>query len=435
MWEETTYYIRDAQGNVMAVYKHTQPGGAPELRLEEMHIHGASRLGMTSIRNNEMITSANPTDDGVFTRTIGETRYELSNHLGNVLSVITDIKIAQDNMGSLDHYTAQVIMYSDYYPYGAPMDNPTNTLTDRNCGWGYRYGYNSTEICTSDLGYHSNITEFRLFDGRLARWNSTDPKWLEFPWQSTYIVMDANPIIIIDPTGASGEESTSQAGPTPIEAAMMAKHVYGGMNDDELVGGWRPVNLGVNITLEDSESGFKSQIYSRTLQDGTTEYAYVFAGTEDMSKDGVEDLLQAFGTSKQYDLAINNATELAKTVGTTNLTFVGHSLGGGLAQAAAMKTDGRAVTFNPAWVSVATRTFHSLWWNDADITNYIVFGEVLDNVQTAIGWRSGLLSSGENKYLNNWECWFKPFGTVTNHMIDNVIEELSDVEEYNKTKK
>ena len=202
VWEETTYYIRDAQGNVMAVYKHTQPGGTPELRLEEMHIYGASRLGMTSIRNNEMITAANPTDDGVFTRTIGETRYELSNHLGNVLSVITDIKIARATGANLDYYEAQVISYTDYYPFGSPMDNANNAVADRNWSGGYRYGYNYQEEITELSGPGMHYTAlYWEYDSRIVhRWN-IDPKYTRFPYQSTYAVNLNNPIIFEDRFG------------------------------------------------------------------------------------------------------------------------------------------------------------------------------------------------------------------------------------------
>ncbi|HEU4470599.1 MAG TPA: hypothetical protein VFR58_05935, partial [Flavisolibacter sp.] len=45
-----TWYVRDAQGNVMAVYKNfrSNPFGAPldTLRLSEHHLYGSSRLGV-----------------------------------------------------------------------------------------------------------------------------------------------------------------------------------------------------------------------------------------------------------------------------------------------------------------------------------------------------------------------------------------------------
>ena len=54
---KTTYYVRDAQGNVLAVYKNTQrytrKGVKSILKLEEQHIYGSSRLGV--VNNNQKL--------------------------------------------------------------------------------------------------------------------------------------------------------------------------------------------------------------------------------------------------------------------------------------------------------------------------------------------------------------------------------------------
>jgi hypothetical protein len=103
-----TYYARDASGNVMAVYKYGDEmnEGTPVLtyRLEERHIYGSARLGMNTSRvewefdldgAETTLTTIAPnqlTDAGSVEHFIGNKQYELSNHLGNVLSVISDIK-------------------------------------------------------------------------------------------------------------------------------------------------------------------------------------------------------------------------------------------------------------------------------------------------------------------------------------------------------
>jgi hypothetical protein len=57
--------------------------------------------------------------------------YELGNHLGNVLAVVTDnIHMADDLT------TATVASASDYYPFGLQMDSRTVNDGD------YRYGFN-----------------------------------------------------------------------------------------------------------------------------------------------------------------------------------------------------------------------------------------------------------------------------------------------------
>ena len=43
--DKTTYYLRDAQGNVMSVYSHSGNSSNP-LWLDEQYIYGSSRLGM-----------------------------------------------------------------------------------------------------------------------------------------------------------------------------------------------------------------------------------------------------------------------------------------------------------------------------------------------------------------------------------------------------
>jgi hypothetical protein len=57
-----------------------------------------------------------------------------SNHLGNVLAVVTDnINMAEDRT------TATVASASDYYPFGLQMDGRTFSSAD------YRYGFNGKE--------------------------------------------------------------------------------------------------------------------------------------------------------------------------------------------------------------------------------------------------------------------------------------------------
>lgn len=80
-YQSATYYARDAQGNVLGVYspdKDLKP-------LKEHHIYGSSRLGIQEYNN--------VIPDTDYYRLVGDKRYELSNHLGNVLNVITDRKI------------------------------------------------------------------------------------------------------------------------------------------------------------------------------------------------------------------------------------------------------------------------------------------------------------------------------------------------------
>ena len=78
----TTYYVRDPQGNVLAVYEHKHgDSGNGTFTLTEQHLYGASRLGMKKRDLALNATNANESP---------ATYYELTNHLGNVMAVISD---------------------------------------------------------------------------------------------------------------------------------------------------------------------------------------------------------------------------------------------------------------------------------------------------------------------------------------------------------
>ena len=54
---------------------------------------------------------------------ISTTKYELNNHLGNVMAVISDRKIARDTSANdtVDYYEPDVLLTFDYSPFGAPL--------------------------------------------------------------------------------------------------------------------------------------------------------------------------------------------------------------------------------------------------------------------------------------------------------------------------
>jgi RHS repeat-associated protein len=87
---KATWYARDAQGNVMATYSTSQNDGynSNDLMLKDYSIYGSDRLGLVSI-NEKVVNLTEPSAKAKnFIR--GQKMYELKNHLGNVLSTLTD---------------------------------------------------------------------------------------------------------------------------------------------------------------------------------------------------------------------------------------------------------------------------------------------------------------------------------------------------------
>ena len=107
------------------------------------------------------------------------------------------------------------------------------------------------------------------------------------------------------------------------------------------------------------------------------QYVLAFAGTSPGSwANWRANFRQAFGLgSTQYDQAISLAGKVRDATG-GNVHFVGHSLGGGLAAAAAYATGGSATTFNAAGL-------HSMYRNGTPgaIRAHYIRGEILTTLQ------------------------------------------------------
>lgn len=153
-------------------------------------------------------------------------------------------------------------------------------------------------------------------------------------------------------TGTQSEKDLQAAGWTRLQPAP-------GDHPDHLVdANGNRVNIDP-ASLEDPSSGFRASIY----QNQQGQYVVAYAGTDPSQFPDIKaDASQAFGLgAKQY----NEATALAKQAevafGQGNVAFTGHSLGGGLASAAALATDATAVTFNSAGLS--NQTLRDLGFN------------------------------------------------------------------------
>jgi len=198
---QQTFYIRDAQGNVLAVYelpsvkKETEPA---ELLWKEQHLYGSARLGMwnpdTTIPASPPVVGASPVYDSLM---LGSRSYELTNHLGNVLSVISDKKVGNDSSGVVNYYIAEVLSQNDYYPFG--MLQPGRQYS---AGAGYRYGFNGKENDNEVKG-EGNQQDYglRIYDPRIGKFLSVDPLAKDYPWNSVYAFAENDVIRCVDLDG------------------------------------------------------------------------------------------------------------------------------------------------------------------------------------------------------------------------------------------
>lgn len=131
----------------------------------------------------------------------GNKQYELSNHLGNVLTTIQDRKWGQNDSlgagGSIPlkalYYMAYVATVTDYYAFGSGIKERTYAFTQK-----YRFSMNTQEK-EPELGEGVTSAEFWVYDGKLGRRWNVDPVIKEY--ESPYSVFANNPIIIVDYLG------------------------------------------------------------------------------------------------------------------------------------------------------------------------------------------------------------------------------------------
>jgi RHS repeat-associated protein len=274
-----TWYVRDAQGNVMCTYQQTlafersAPNGniyREKLRAIEWPIYGSSRLGIHETHELDAEISASSFHsggkdaEGKYIRKLyiaeeqqngggvgvgfvggnggftppnyrgksksfyaGLKKYELSNHLGNVMSVVTDRKTVKFNevswIGELvsgHTYQPDVVSATDYYPFGMTM--PGRSFSSN----AYRYGFNGMEKDDEVKGSgNSYTTYFRKYDPRLGRWLSPDP--VHHTFESPYVAMHNNPISYNDPNGDCATCISGAIVGALVEfGGIMAEHIF-----------------------------------------------------------------------------------------------------------------------------------------------------------------------------------------------------------------
>ena len=200
---KSTYYILDATGNVMSTYDYVVDTLEETTTFiqREKYIYGSSRLGMLQDSVDVLGSAYVDTQMDSVTHTIGNKRYEFNNHLGNVLTTISDKPIPHNNGGSVDYFLADIKTAQDYSPFGV-------TLSGRYFGEDSKYGMNGQEK-EREITSGTYSAEFWMYESRLARRWNLDPK--PNISISGYAAFVNSPISFSDPYGDTVKFASQKA--------------------------------------------------------------------------------------------------------------------------------------------------------------------------------------------------------------------------------
>ncbi len=212
-----------------------------------------------------------------------------------------------------------------------------------------------------------------------------------------------------DGSFAAEVSGTAPQPDTDLQLAMMANDVYAAENPQTeqalAEAGWTKLEpsadgtslvdaegneIPIDPALLSTSEGFDAAIY----QNDQGEYVVAYRGTDDWglspSGDADDNGLQGLGfETGQYKDAVALGEAAQRVFGEGNVVFTGHSLGGGLASAAALATGTPGVTFNASGLS--DQTLESLGFNpnavrdqaadSGQLRRYIVNGDPLNAAQ------------------------------------------------------
>jgi RHS repeat-associated protein len=202
-----TWYVRDARGNVMAVYQTSGSNiASTPLILLERYMYGSSRLG-SIYENRDMSTDHLAADNSnanlgtayLTTFTRGKKFFEVSNHLGTIMTILNDRRTPLTSGGVVTGYSAVMQFAADYTPFGMEMlgraygssSSPT-----------YRYKFNGKERIYEINGRYNHYDYgMRIYDDRLGRFFSVDPLTSKYPMLTPYQFASNTPIQAIDLDG------------------------------------------------------------------------------------------------------------------------------------------------------------------------------------------------------------------------------------------
>src|SRR6218665_8829 len=209
---DTMHYVLDAAGNIMAVYRNK--------KIEEQPIYGNTRIGEYAGKEKEGY------------QTFNLRKYELTNHLGNVLAVISDKVNLYGHNNTLDSARATIVSASDYYPFGLAMQG--RTYQDSVC----RYGFNGKRKDNRYRRIAKYNYGFRIYSPEDGVFLSVDPLTKSFAYYSPYQFAGNRPIWALD---------------------------FDGLEDEWYMNVWGKVKYGTGKTVEKANHALENMVNSITV--------------------------------------------------------------------------------------------------------------------------------------------------------------------------
>jgi RHS repeat-associated protein len=285
--------------------------------------------------------------------------------LGDNQNTVRDV--VEDN-GTLEQHIA-------YSPFGQQVAGLTTTgSVVANFAFGYTGTY--TDPLTG-LQLHG----VRWYNPSSQRWLTQDPLGLG-PDSNPYRYCGNGPTDGIDPSGMAESGGDSQVyDPTAnpaynqqlIERAKLAIAAYGQKAADVI----KAAPAGWTFVSFHSKESMRATLFKNNK---TGRYVLAFRGTEIVNlSDATTNFSQGVGlVSDRYEDAMSLAEDVSNDLAKNNhvdfgeLELIGHSLGGGLATAAAIANGLTATVFNPAGLHKNTlKTAFGHFWNETPTGNQL----------------------------------------------------------------
>jgi len=217
------------------------------LLLNERPVYGSSRLGSYG-KELQLRNADAAVEPGAGPVQPVDVHYELTDHLGNVTTVVTGRLLDGAGGGTLKQ--AELVSAQGYEAFGS-------LLPGRNYSSGsYRFGFNGQEKDDEVFGATgtSYTADFWQYDSRTGRRWNIDP--VVKPHESSYLAFSGNPIYFADPNGANAwHPEKSASGDVGLVAdagdnTQTLVDYFGGNKDEAGKGLKSKVDLNADQTFE-----------------------------------------------------------------------------------------------------------------------------------------------------------------------------------------